>query len=162
MFSGTLMNGVSALALTKAGNGTLTLSGANTYTGATSVSLGRLNLNGSLTSAATVASGATIAGTGSTTGLLTVNGSLALAGGATTTSLISIGATFGASTLNFDTVPVATTVYDVVTYAGGALTAPGNLVAAAHGNFADTGTKLHLYRGRSRHAHLEHHDRHMG
>ena len=141
VFSGTLTNGVSALALTKAGNGTLTLSGANTYTGATSVSVGRLNLTGSLTSAVTVASGATIAGTGSTTGLLTVNGNLALAGGATTTSMISNGATFGASMLNFDTVPVATTVYDVVTYAGGALNTPANLEAAAHGTFADTGTK---------------------
>ena len=97
----------------------VTLSGTNSYTGATQVNAGRLNLTGTLTSAITVASGAKISGTGSTTGLLTLSsgGGLVLAGGATTSSLTVNGATFGGSNLvTFLTDPSAGTVYDVFTY----------------------------------------------
>jgi autotransporter-associated beta strand protein len=45
--------------LTKAGDGTLTLSGANTYTGGTDVNAGTLNLTGSVTSDVTVSNGST-------------------------------------------------------------------------------------------------------
>lgn len=52
--------------LTKAGNGTLTLAGGNTYDGPTIVSAGRLLVNGSLAnaSAVSVSSGATFGGSG--------------------------------------------------------------------------------------------------
>ncbi len=62
--------------LTKTGSGTLTLtlSTANTYTGATAVNAGTLVVNGSITSDTTVASGARLGGTGTITGALTVNG----------------------------------------------------------------------------------------
>ena len=52
--------------------GTLTILGTNTYTGATTVSAGTLQLNGSLVSAPTVQTGATLTGAG-TTGVLTVD-----------------------------------------------------------------------------------------
>ena len=54
--------------LVKSGNGNLTLSGANTYVGNTNVSGGSLAVNGSITSAVTVANGAALQGTGMVTG----------------------------------------------------------------------------------------------
>jgi autotransporter-associated beta strand protein len=48
-----------------------TLAGTNTYIGPTTISVGRLNLTGSLTSAITLATGTGLSGEGSTTGALT-------------------------------------------------------------------------------------------
>ncbi len=73
-FAGSLQNGASGqiLALTKLGTGTLTLSGTNSYTGATTVSAGGLHVIGSLASGSvSVASGATLSGSGSIQGALT-------------------------------------------------------------------------------------------
>ncbi len=94
-FSGTLLNGASALSLTKTGSGTQTLGGANTYTGATIVAGGTLAVTGSISGSATidVQSGAnldvaaagggfivgatqTLKGTGNVLGATTVNGTL--------------------------------------------------------------------------------------
>jgi len=82
---GAIANGTTATGLTKAGTGTLALSGASTYTGATTVSSGELIVSGSLNGTAnvSVASGATLASgaTGSITtasaGDVTVSGTLA-------------------------------------------------------------------------------------
>ena len=62
--------------LTKSGNGTLTLSGSNSYTGSTNVSTGTLLINGSTStsSAVTVAVGATLGGSGTVGGATTING----------------------------------------------------------------------------------------
>ena len=63
-FSGKLLTGTGVIALTKVGTGTLTLSGANTYTGATTVNVGTLKVaaGGALNSSSgiSVAAGATI------------------------------------------------------------------------------------------------------
>ena len=64
-FAGVISDGSgSPTFVTKVGSGTLTLSGANTYTGATTVSAGTLLVDGSITSATSVSAGATLGGTG--------------------------------------------------------------------------------------------------
>ena len=77
-FAGALQNGPAGqiLALAKLGSGTLTLSGAHTHTGATTVSAGGLEVSGSLAGPVSVASGATLSGAGS------LQGALSLASGA--------------------------------------------------------------------------------
>ncbi|RQO52823.1 autotransporter outer membrane beta-barrel domain-containing protein [Variovorax sp. KBW07] len=72
--------------LVKAGSGTLTLSGANTYTGGTQVNAGKLSVNNTTGSATgtgnvQVASGATLAGSGIVTGAVTIADGASLAPG---------------------------------------------------------------------------------
>jgi T5SS/PEP-CTERM-associated repeat protein/autotransporter-associated beta strand protein len=69
--------------LAKTGAGSLVLSGANTYTGATSVDAGSLFVNGSLANTTvTVANGATLGGSGSIGGSTTLQSGAQLAPGA--------------------------------------------------------------------------------
>ncbi|MFA6174284.1 MAG: autotransporter-associated beta strand repeat-containing protein [Kiritimatiellales bacterium] len=74
--SGVISNG----GLTKAGTSTLTLSGVNTYTGATTVAAGKLLVEGSLASEVTVQNGGTLGGTG-TLQKVTLNAGAILAAG---------------------------------------------------------------------------------
>jgi autotransporter-associated beta strand protein len=62
IFSGPIGDGGNALGLTKAGTGNLTLGGANTYTGATTVNDGALILSGSLQTATALTISPTVAG----------------------------------------------------------------------------------------------------
>ena len=151
----TLANNITGSGLLKIGGtiGTttsqvVTVSGINSYSGATTVVNGRLKLTGTLTSPITV-SGGSLSGTGSTTGLLTTAAgtSIVLAGGASTTSLSVNGATFnGATTVTFDTNPIPSTVYDVFTYGSGTVTTPGNLTVAARGALTnDTVNKKYVF-----------------
>jgi autotransporter-associated beta strand protein len=83
--------------LTKSGDGTLTLSGVNTFTGATTVNGGRLLVNspGSLhASSAVTVTGGTLGGTGTINGSVTVNSGGHLAPGASIGTL-----TVGSSSL---------------------------------------------------------------
>jgi autotransporter-associated beta strand protein len=89
-FAGVIANGSSTkkVAITKTGSGNLVLSGANTYTGNTSVSSGKLTVTGSLAATATtVASTGTLAGNGSIAGAVTCNGVLAPGPSAATLTL---------------------------------------------------------------------------
>lgn len=70
-YSGTLSG---SGGLTKVGSGQLALTGANTFTGPTSVAAGELTLNGSLAGGLGVLAGATISGTGTVGGDATIAG----------------------------------------------------------------------------------------
>lgn len=96
----TLANSISGSGgLAKQGAGTLTLTGANSYTGDTTVSGGQLSINGSVVSKVTVAQNGALRGIGTiksslysagrlapgnSPGTLTVNGPVTIAAGATT------------------------------------------------------------------------------
>lgn len=85
-FSGSLQNGTAALSLIKSGAGTFTLSGNNSYTGATTVSQGALRIQhnnglGATTAGTTVASGAALELQGDDDGAIAIGAeALALTG----------------------------------------------------------------------------------
>jgi autotransporter-associated beta strand protein len=78
--------------LTKTGTGTMTLGGVNSYLGATQVSSGTLQLDGSVAGAVNVAGGATLSGSGSAGGVVTIaDGATLAAGGAAAGSITTGG-----------------------------------------------------------------------
>ena len=104
-FDGIIQNGSgggsSTTAIVKTGTGTLTLTGASTHTGNTTVSNGVLQVNGSLGSTAVTVDGGTLNGSGSLGGSVTVTSGM-LAGGLNIAGsvIVQTGATIapGAST----------------------------------------------------------------
>ena len=109
-FGGVLQNGTGTLALTKAGVGTLTLTGnANTYSGATTISAGTLsvtNTSGSATgtSAVAVNNNGTLGGTGIVSGIVSVASGGSIAPGTAGVGNLTLGGlTLSAgSQLNYD------------------------------------------------------------
>ena len=75
-FSGFITGTDTGDSLVKAGTGTLTLSGANTFVGATALNTGTLLVNGSLAGSTTVSSGATLGGTGTVHAVSVASGGL--------------------------------------------------------------------------------------
>jgi autotransporter-associated beta strand protein len=75
--------------LVKEGTGTLTLTGASSYEGETLVQSGVLAVNGSLTSAVTVADGARLGGTGTVGGITVRSGGIAAPGNSIGTIKVS-------------------------------------------------------------------------
>ena len=90
-FSGTLKNGPGILALSKTGTGTLTLSGTNTYSGATTVGVGTLQAGSTTALSAnsdfTVTSTLDLNGHSNTIGSLAGNGTITNSGAGATLSV---------------------------------------------------------------------------
>ncbi len=128
-------NQATILSLVKLGPATLTLAGANNYSGPTAISNGTLVVNGSLSSPVKVAAGGTLAGLGTLggatvvqaggtltpgnggLGTLTISNALTLAAGSSTTLAIN------RATGNYGSVAATSTVYGgtlTVTSLGGA------------------------------------------
>jgi autotransporter-associated beta strand protein len=102
--SGPIVNGfLSGGALTKVGTGQLTLAGANTYSGLTTVNAGTLSVTGSIAGGAVVGSGGTLNGTGSIGGAVTVNAGGVFAPGTSPGTITLRGLTMmPGGTLNFE------------------------------------------------------------
>jgi autotransporter-associated beta strand protein len=130
-FSGVIRNSSGTVAVTKNGSGALTLGGANTYAGNTTVSAGTLLINGSTagSSAVTVASGATLGGTNliggsvnwqsGSSGLFTVNPTAAVAGSNATPLTVSSSVTLNGNVVTVNVggaTPLGAGIYKLMSY----------------------------------------------
>src|SRR6266404_643196 len=131
----------SGFGLTKAGGGTLTLSGANTYSGATAVNAGTLNVNGSLASGSAVTvsnSGTVLGGTGTINGSVSIASSGAILEGGTG----STGQTLtlkGAVTMNSGSI-IELALGASGTHSTLAISSPGSLTFATNQDFTFIGS----------------------
>ena len=133
IFSGMLRNGAGTLSLTKAGSGTLTLSGDNSFSGGLSVSGGGLDLSGSWnigtsTAISSISSGAAFTGSGTiTAAALTTSGTGTLSlTGANMIGSLSTSGTIGSLGLN-----------NAQTITVGSVSAQGNVSITASGTSSD-------------------------
>ena len=125
--------------LTKNGIGTMLLSAANIYTGATIVDAGTLLVSGSISgSAVTVNAGATLGGAGAT-GPLTVNAGATLAPGSSpgilSTGTVSLASTATLSIELGGTTVIAGTDYDQLNVTGGVSLGGSTLSVSILGGF---------------------------
>jgi autotransporter-associated beta strand protein len=107
-FSGAIQDGTSTTALSKAGAGTLILSGTNTYTGATAVSAGTLNLTGSLSGSNVATSGTGIV-TEDSTGVVGGSGTTLTQGSSGTSTLAGANTYTGATSVSAGTLSLTGT-----------------------------------------------------
>lgn len=147
VLSGVITDDGNGLALTKTGNGTLYLDGANSYTGATTNSAGLLAGSGSLSGPLVVQSGATLGAgdAGTLPGTFTLNGGLTLNGNvsvrvnklqAQSNDLVSVTGTLannGTGTVIVTNFGPALVVGDTFTIFSGAVSS-GNTLSVTGGN----------------------------
>ena len=145
-YSGVLSGGGSII---KTGTGTQTLSGANTYSGNTTINAGTLLVNnssgsGTGTGSITVNSGGTLGGSGTVTGTVNVSAGGHLAPGAASTAVLTAGNVTLSSTSNFDIVINSSTAgsgYDQL-YATGAVTLTGSTLNVSGARVAHSGDQI--------------------
>ena len=142
--SGAISDGGHGFALEKIGAGTLTLTGANSYTGGTLVSAGTLRVNGNqgaATGLTSVASGATLGGSGTIGGSVVIdNGGILAPGNSPGTLTISGDLTLNAGSLiNYELgqANVAGGSFNDLASVGGNLVLDGtlNVTVSAGGSF---------------------------
>jgi autotransporter-associated beta strand protein len=134
-----VLSGTGSSGLTKTGAGILELAGANTYTGATTISAGTLNLNGTSSNAnITIATGARLGGTGT---IVFRDGNVIDANGTNDTSQLK----FDLTRLTYVGLPITLVDYS----GGGTFTGPATLndcltpASSATGwSLTDTGTAI--------------------
>jgi fibronectin-binding autotransporter adhesin len=136
-FAGIIADGSHGqIALVKTGAGTQTLSGANTYTGSTTVSNGVLNVTGAINGGNTVNVGQITVADGAANAVLTINGGTVLATKTAAPSLViggSAGTGAGAVVINSGTLTTNTEIWigtDNTTANFGALLINGGTVTS--------------------------------
>jgi outer membrane autotransporter protein len=122
--------------LTKIGSGTLVLPGSSTYTGATNVDAGILDVNGSLASTVFVNSGATLMGSGTVGGLSVASGGIMAPGNSIGTLTVGGNVSFAPGSLYLVEANAAGQS-DRISASGRATLSGGTVqVLAQFGNFA--------------------------
>lgn len=135
--------------LVKAGTGVLTLAGAGSYSGPTTVTAGTLNVTGGLVSAVTVNTGATLVGTGSIGALSVLAGGTVSPGAIGTAGAVNLAVAGPASLAGTYIVNISPTANDRIT-ASGALSVGGALALAPTGTFTQFNAVYTLASGSSR------------
>ena len=140
-YSGTFVDGISALNLIKTGGGTLTLSGnSNSFTGGLSVSGGGLVLTGTLGGPGATASFGTntsLSGEGTFGGNLTLSGTTLDVNGSTPLGVLASGTlnTTGGVTVNLQSLPATPGPIEVIAFGGTLTGAAGDFTLAGGANY---------------------------